>query len=142
MSGPRIALTALVFAAVGFAGGLAWRKPQAPPSAPPPATVKTDAATTVRDFHQLFYGHQDKTWDNTFWLGVPTLKCPMDLFVFQEILYDTRPDWIIEAGTFKGGSALYLATLLDALGNGHVLSIDIVDFPGKPKHARITYLLG
>jgi cephalosporin hydroxylase len=142
MSAPKIALTALACAALGFAGGLRWRKPAPPPSAPPPASATPDRESTIRQFHEVYYGAFDQTWHKTFWMGVPTLKCPLDLFVFQEILYENRPDWVIEAGTYKGGSAFYMATLMDALGSGRVVTIDITDQPGKPRHERITYLLG
>lgn len=91
------------------------------------------------------------TWKDTYWLGVRALKLPLDLWVYQEILYETRPDLIIETGTAGGGSALYLASICDLLGTGKVLSIDIdekghVDdsFSGeeRPSHPRIHYLLG
>ncbi len=58
------------------------------------------------------------------WFGHRTLKCPFDLWTYQEIIVDTRPDVIVESGTAFGGSALYLATVLDALGHGRILSID------------------
>jgi cephalosporin hydroxylase len=45
------------------------------------------------------------------WLGTQVLKNPFDLWIYQELLARTRPDVIIETGTFAGGSALYLAFL-------------------------------
>src|SRR5262245_45794623 len=59
-------------------------------------------------FHNYYY--DQKVWEHTTWLGVPIEKLPLDLFVFQEILYETRPDVIVEAGTFKGGSAYFFAS--------------------------------
>lgn len=95
----------------------------------------------VDQFHQLYYGSQE--WDRMTWLGVRTLKCPLDLWIYQEILYETRPEWIIECGTFKGGSALYLATVLDQIGRGMILTIDCNDtHTDRPKHRRIEYLCG
>jgi cephalosporin hydroxylase len=75
-------------------------------------------------------------------LGVPTLKCPRDLWVYQEILFETRPNLIIETGTAFGGSALFLASLCDILGSGRVVTIDISPKPERPRHERITYLTG
>ena len=117
--------------------------PAPSPSATPPLTsAGLDRETTVRAFHELYYNSFKDTWQKTFWLGVPTLKCPLDLFVFQEIIHENRPDWVIEAGTYKGGSAFYMATLMETLGNGRVITIDITEQPGLPRHERITYLLG
>jgi Cephalosporin hydroxylase len=48
----------------------------------------------------------------------------------------------IEAGTADGGSAYYFANLFDLMGRGRVITIDIGDSPERPKHNRITYLLG
>lgn len=78
----------------------------------------------------------------TFWLGRHTLKPPLDLWVYQEIIYETKPDVIIETGTHKGGSALYFASIFDLIGKGRVLSIDIQKYGPLPKHKRITYLTG
>ena len=55
---------------------------------------------------------------------------------------ETRPDLIIEAGTHKGGSAHFLASICDILRSGEVLTIDVTDQPDRPQHPWITYLLG
>lgn len=99
------------------------------------------ARRLVAAFHEYYY--RIGPWKHTSWLGVPTQQYPGDLIVIQQIIWETRPDLIIEAGTFRGGSALYFATILDALGSGEVLSIDIdhsrVD-PLAREHPRITLL--
>ncbi len=64
------------------------------------------------------------------------------MWIFQEIVTETRPDVIVEAGTYHGGSALFLANLLDLDGRGKVVTIDIADYAKKPLHPRIHYLLG
>ena len=79
---------------------------------------------------------------DTRWLGVPAQKCPLDLWVYQEILCQLKPELIIECGTAKGGSSLFLASICDFLGNGKVLSIDIDGSAKKPGHERINYLVG
>lgn len=94
-------------------------------------------------FHYYYYRDSLTTWSNTSWMGVPLLKLPLDLWIYQEILYETRPSIIIETGTNKGGSALYFANLFDLLGTGKVISIDVIAPPeGAPQHPRIEYLLG
>jgi cephalosporin hydroxylase len=96
----------------------------------------------IRQFHRIYYGASRRTWGNTYWRGVPILKCPLDLWVYQEILVEVRPDVVVEAGTKHGGSAFYLASILDLLGHGRVLTIDVKPLPGRPEHPRITYLTG
>ena len=89
----------------------------------------------------VYYHTGARTWQNTRWLGVPLQKYPTDLMAYQEIISETRPDVLIEAGTYKGGSAFYFASLFDLLGKGRVITMDIEDFPDKPKHPRIEYLV-
>jgi cephalosporin hydroxylase len=96
----------------------------------------------VNSFHEIYYGNQSQTWKNTFWLGVPVAKCPLDCWVYQEIIFKLKPDVIIECGTYKGGSALFMACILDILSSGRVISIDLEDKEEKPQHKRIDYLLG
>jgi cephalosporin hydroxylase len=93
------------------------------------------------DFHKLFY-NKNQTWGNAHWLGTQVDKNPLDLWIFQEIIYEIKPDVIVEAGTWKGGSALYMADLMDSIGHGKVITIDIEKQPDLPVHPRIQYLLG
>jgi cephalosporin hydroxylase len=107
-----------------------------------PAPAPGSSKRIVDDFHVLYHESQGATWSNTYWRGARTLKLPLDLWVFQEIIYETKPDVIVETGTFQGGSALFMASILDTIGKGRVITIDIEDFPDKPRHDRITYLIG
>lgn len=93
-------------------------------------------------FHTIYYMEGQKTWMDTHFLGSPVLKCPLDLWVYQEIIVEGKPDLIIETGTFCGGSALFMATVCDALGNGRVMSVDIDTERPRPAHPRIRYLYG
>ena len=96
----------------------------------------------TRRFHELYYYRRARTWRNTRWLGIDVLKCPLDLWIYQELLHEIRPDWIVETGTAFGGSAAYLAALCDVLGKGRVLTIDPLVREGRPTHPRIRYLRG
>lgn len=98
-------------------------------------------AAIVRVFHRLYYGSSSRTWSNTYWFGTQTQKCPLDLWVYQEILHEVRPAAIVETGTASGGSALFLASLCDLLGTGEIVTVDIDDRP-RPSHPRVTYLSG
>ncbi len=96
----------------------------------------------VNSFTKLYYHSRPRIWNNTFWFGVPIGKCPPDLWTYQEIMFETRPDVIIECGTGTGGSALYLAQHCDLMGNGRIITIDIAEQPNRPDHERITYITG
>jgi hypothetical protein len=97
----------------------------------------------VRRFHELYYAAADRggTWRVTTWMGVPVAKCPLDLWAYQEILWQVRPELVIECGTYAGGSALFLAHLCDLLGTGLVLTIDI-EPRAIPCHSRLARRLG
>lgn len=99
---------------------------------------------TIERFHQLYFDARafNLTWRSTYWLGTPLLKCPLDLWLYQEILHAVRPAVIIETGTAHGGSAHYLACLCDLLGHGRVITMDVISRPDRPQHPRITYLTG
>ena len=101
-----------------------------------------DTASVVDRFHALYYDRRVQTWGETYWLGHHALKCPLDLWVYQEILHEVRPGLVIETGTYRGGSALFLASICDLLGRGQVLSVDSAKQKGRPRHKRITYLTG
>jgi cephalosporin hydroxylase len=82
--------------------------------------------SVVRDFHKKYYDESDKTWTNTKWMGIRVAKCPLDLWIYQEIIYETMPNVIIETGTWQGGSAYYFAHLMEIIGIGRkVITIDI-----------------
>jgi cephalosporin hydroxylase len=101
-----------------------------------------DEKKTIDDFHKIYYNNSLQTWDNTRYFGIKTEKCPLDLWIYQEILFELKPDYIIETGTRFGGSALFMAHLLDTIGKGEIFTIDIEQNPNLPKHKRIKYLSG
>jgi len=74
-------------------------------------------------------------------MGIPCLKCPLDLWIYQEIITEVRPDLIVETGTHYGGSALFIAHMLDIVGKGMIVTIDIAEHP-RPSHPRIRYITG
>ena len=99
----------------------------------------------IDKFCKIYYDKQEKDsriWQKTTWLGTSVLKLPSDLWVYQEILYDIKPDIVIETGTMYGGSALYLATICDIIKKGIIISIDINKKDDFPVHNRIKYITG
>jgi cephalosporin hydroxylase len=93
-------------------------------------------------FHRFYYQAMERTWENTRWLGYRIQKFPGDVWVYQEIMTEIRPDWIIETGTNWGGGAYFVASICDLLGHGRVVTIDLDAKPNLPDHPRITYLSG
>src|SRR3954471_24398614 len=59
------------------------------------------------------------------WLGHPILQNPLDAWGVQEALVSDDVDLVVECGTNRGGSALYMASIFDLLGRGHIITIDI-----------------
>lgn len=115
------------------------------PDAPAGATAnQLSEAEVVDRFHHLYYygsTGEHQVWVRTFWQNVPCIQCPLDLWVYQEIITELRPDLVIETGTLFGGTTLFLAQMLDLLGKGFVVSIDLEDLP-RPAHPRIEYVGG
>jgi cephalosporin hydroxylase len=98
----------------------------------------------INRFHDLYYRRWLAGGDtiNLSWFGYATLKCPLDLWIYQELLVRTQPDVVVETGTKFGGSALFMATIMDIIGHGRVISVDIDPTPERPKHPRIDYIAG
>ena len=89
-----------------------------------------------RELMKLF--HELPAWDNQWFHGVRTIKNPLDLWMLQQIAYEVRPDFIIETGTWHGGSALWWAHTLEGLGleNSRVLTVDVQDLTGRGASAH------
>ena len=84
--------------------------------------------------------YNNAVWQRTEWLGTRVMKLPLDLWMYQEMLNELRPDLIVETGTAHGGSALYLASICDLLDHGEIVTIDIVGNDARPTHPRIEYV--
>lgn len=69
--------------------------------------------------HRLDYSH---AWR---WLGVPIIQMPTDVMVLQEIVWEHRPQLIVETGVARGGSVIFFASMLQLIGEGTVVGIDI-----------------
>ena len=62
---------------------------------------------------------------NFRWMGRPIIQYPQDMIAMQEIIWDIRPDLIVETGIAHGGSLIYYASLCELMGHGEVLGVDI-----------------
>ena len=77
-------------------------------------------------------------WDQKYlygftWMGRPIIQNPDDMIRIQEVIYLTKPDYIIETGIAHGGSLIYYASLLHTIGRGRVIGVDIEMRPHNRK---------
>lgn len=86
---------------------------------------------------------------NFSWMGRPIIQYPQDMVAMQELIWQIKPDLIIETGIAHGGSLIYYASLLELIGKGEVLGIDIDirehnrrEIEAHPMFKRITMLQG
>jgi cephalosporin hydroxylase len=92
----------------------------------------------------LRWYYETAVWKQLSYRGVRTLKNPLDMWNYQEIIAERGIEWVLETGTRHGGSALFFADLLVARGAaGFVISVDIDhDSLQAPPHDRVRLLKG
>lgn len=79
---------------------------------------------TIVKFNEIYY--DTGLFGKASWLGVRALQNPCDNWIMQEIITEVKPDFVVESGTFHGGTTLYYAMVLEQVNpNGKVLTIDI-----------------
>lgn len=60
------------------------------------------------------------------WMGLPIIQYPQDIVAMQELIWEIKPDLIVETGVARGGSLVFYASMLELLGkNGQVVGVDI-----------------
>lgn len=69
-------------------------------------------------------------WDTKYvysftWLGRPIIQLPEDMIRAQELIYAVKPDVLVEIGVAHGGSLIYYASIMRAIGRGRVVGVDI-----------------
>lgn len=68
----------------------------------------------------LYDGHVQITYR-----GIPAGRCPFDYVMYQMIINDLKPDLVLEIGTSKGGTSLYIADIMNILGHGVIHTVDL-----------------
>lgn len=86
---------------------------------------------------------------NFKWMGRPVIQYPQDILAMQELIWEIKPDLIIETGIAHGGSLIFYASILELAGKGEVLGIDIdirehnrKEIENHPMFKRITMIQG
>lgn len=78
----------------------------------------------ARKFQEVYYNSM--VWTSTKWLGIPAEQAPTDNWNMQELILELRPDYVIETGTFYGGTTLFYADVMAYVNpEGKVITIDI-----------------
>lgn len=94
----------------------------------------------------LKWYYETNVWKRLNYRGVRTLKLPLDMWNYQELIFENDIHWVIETGTRHGGSALFFADLLAAgMREGGVVSVDVAHealHPLAATHPRIHLVLG
>lgn len=90
-------------------------------------------------FHHMYYNGlgEPRVWEHTLWLGYQVFKTPFDLWVYQEIINELRPDVIVETGIARGGSVAYLLSICRLVGKGEVVGVDIEITPQASHLANV-----
>jgi cephalosporin hydroxylase len=70
-------------------------------------------------------GWQQKISYEPTWLGIPIIQTPEDIVMMQELIWKVRPDVIVECGVAHGGAVVLYASILEMLGKGHVIGVDV-----------------
>lgn len=93
--------------------------------------------------------NREKYSYNFSWMGRPIIQYPQDMVAMQELIWDIKPDLIIETGIAHGGSLIYYASLMELIGKGEIVGIDIdirahnrAEIEAHPMFHRITLLEG
>ncbi len=83
------------------------------------------------------------------WMGIPIIQLPADVLATQEVIWKTKPDIIIETGVARGGSVLFMASIVEMMGNGQVIGVDIdirthnrESIEAHPMSKRVTLIEG
>ncbi len=99
-------------------------------------------AAVVKAFQRIYHRAARRTWHDVWYRGTRLHAYPTDLWVYQELLEELKPGLVVQTGTYRGGTALFLADRLQIIGRGQVVSIDAEAEANRPQHPRLTYLTG
>lgn len=100
----------------------------------------------VETFHAVDRYDYSYLWT---WMGVPIIQLPADVMATQEAIWAVKPDVIVETGIARGGSVLFMASILELIGKGRVIGVDVEIRPHNrdsierhPMSRRVTLIEG
>ncbi len=111
----------------------------------PPKPLRREAydrryRMTLRNW--LLYHQKEIVFDQMTWMGTKIWKNPFDIWIYQEIIHEVKPDVIVEIGSRFGGSTKFFANMLDIADHGTVISIDPHRAEYELEHPRVMALTG
>lgn len=85
-----------------------------------------DEQELIDRFHLLWYEQRGRqTWRSTHWLGTEVQQCPLDLWIYQDLVCRVRPEIFVEVGVKRGGLTRFIADVLALLGRGRIVGVDL-----------------
>jgi cephalosporin hydroxylase len=90
----------------------------------------------IKFFHYIWWQSID-TWPRNKFLGHEILQCPFDLQIYQELIFATKPEFILQTGVCGGGSILYFSSILDLMGTPNDVKVIGVDIELSKKAKEI-----
>ncbi|MFZ4752523.1 MAG: cephalosporin hydroxylase family protein [Chitinophagaceae bacterium] len=113
------------------------------------ASYETDNELKKAAHNFNVLSNREKYSYNFTWMGRPIIQYPQDMIAMQELLWQIQPDLLVETGIAHGGSLIYYASIMELIGKGHVIGIDIdirehnrKEIENHPMYKRITMLEG
>jgi len=119
------------------------------PDGPREVDIYTDEGFDVLSQLWTRSGWQRKFTYELTWMGVPIIQLPEDILMMQELVWRLRPDVIVESGVAHGGALILYASLLEQIGKGRVIGVDVeirkynrLAIQSHPVSDRITLIEG
>lgn len=109
------------------------------------AEMGQDKELRQKSLDWMLHADKYKYTYNFSWMGRPIIKYPNDIVILQEMIWNLKPDYIVETGIAHGGSIIFSASMLELLGHGEVIAVDIdirehnrKEIENHPMYKRIT----
>jgi cephalosporin hydroxylase len=113
------------------------------------ASMGKDLELRKKSIDWMLHADRYKYTYNFSWMGRPIIKFPNDIVILQEIIWNIKPDFIVETGIAHGGSIIFSASMLELIGHGEVIAVDIdirkhnrEEIEKHPMFKRITMIEG
>lgn len=99
---------------------------------------KDSEASLARHYHQWYWKHEIESQREYRWLGQVAVKMPMDLFFYQELMFKNQVHSILELGYGKGGALHFFSSILQLMGRGFIVGVDL--YPSEYKSSNMSLI--